>query len=44
MGKAPESRGKAYGWYAAGTREEGQHGIWAFYEAVMFGETAINSE
>ena len=37
-------RNEAYGWYAAMTREEGQHGIWAFYEAVMFGETAIISE
>jgi anaerobic selenocysteine-containing dehydrogenase len=27
-------RTEAYGWYAAGTREEGQRGIWTFYAAV----------
>jgi len=27
---------EAYGWYAAGTRDEGQHSIWTFYEAVRF--------
>ncbi|HQQ28441.1 MAG TPA: hypothetical protein PKY58_13035, partial [Syntrophales bacterium] len=33
-------RTEAYFWYAAGTRGEGQHSIWAFYEAVIFERTA----